>query len=93
MRIGAALLILLCVGSLAGTLPATLGAAEPPSSISWRRTRDGWQRGELLRVRTSKSATGSAGAAADRPLFHPAIVAGAELLFAVSALVGLSPTK
>ncbi len=89
MRIGAVLLVLFGIGWLAGTLPATSGPSEPASNVSWRRTRDGWQHGEPLLFRASKIANGSAG---DHLTVHPAVVAGAELLFAVSALVGLSPT-
>jgi hypothetical protein len=53
------------------------------SEYAWRRTVNGWER---LRVEPTTVAT-------ERPPLHPIIVALLELLLALMALVGFSPTR
>lgn len=69
-------LLLLAVFKVACIWPAP----EPPPSIVWVRTVDGWERPARWSLSTPKPT----------PL-HPAVVASLELLTALLALVALSP--
>jgi hypothetical protein len=69
-------LLLLAVFEVACNWPAS----EPPPSIDWVRTVDGWERPARWRLSTPKPT-----------LLHPAVVASLELLTALLALVAFSP--
>ncbi|MEI8373500.1 MAG: hypothetical protein WCJ35_11790 [Planctomycetota bacterium] len=55
-------------------------AATEDISGSWRRTREGWQRLELLRPAIQYP----------RPTLHPAVVGSLELLLTMTAMLALS---
>ena len=78
-RIVGMLLILFALGWLASHVPAT-PAPDPPRTVSWRRTSDGWQRVDSLYADVPRS----------QPVFHPVVVGLTLLLFASAALIGLS---
>jgi hypothetical protein len=79
-RTAGMLLILVGLGWLASEIPATPNA-EQPRTTSWRRTNDGWERAAWLYGEVSRRP----------PDLHPLVVGAAQLLFALAALVGLSP--
>jgi hypothetical protein len=74
------LLILLGPACPAAGLPAAT-EARPPLATSWRRTCDGWERADWFVVDAMRQP----------PALHPAVVSLLLFLFALAALLGLSP--
>jgi hypothetical protein len=81
--IGWSLLILLAVAWLASEVAPAGNRTDGKVTTAWRRTRDGWERPGWLTSSTRSC----------RPTLHPTVVALAEILLAVAALVALSETK
>lgn len=78
-RIGWLVLLLAAFGWLAAESPPPADQ-RPPADLSWRRTRDGWQRATWLADPIP----------VHRPALHPAVVGTLELLLSMTALVAFA---
>ena len=76
--------VLMVVASEASGVRGTPGQALAGEDMSgpWRRTREGWQRMELVRPAIQYR----------RPALHPAVVGSLEILLTMTAMLALSRT-
>jgi hypothetical protein len=79
-RIVGMLVVLWGLGWLVSQIPAA-SESQQERAIPWRRTCDGWEPAERLRSDVLRP----------QPAFHPAVAGLVLMLFALAALIGLSP--